>query len=63
MTLLEARAQQEAMVAIDSARRRHELAALIDHRAGRAITAQAHAAAARRLRRYGPGEILSIDAL
>jgi hypothetical protein len=46
----------EARVAIDSARRRHERLALIAAREHKPLTRLAHAAAALRLRQYGPGE-------
>lgn len=60
MTALEAIAIREAKVQYDSARRRHELAAMTEYRAGHVIGGYKAAAAARRLQRYGPSETLVV---
>jgi len=53
---LDALAINEAKVTYDTARRRHELNALTEHRQGHPIRATVHSTAARRLSRYGPSE-------
>lgn len=60
MTALEAIAIQEARVQYDRARRRHELAAITEYRAGHVIGGYKAAVAARRLQRFGPSETLVI---
>ena len=58
--MTDADAIREARVTYDSARRRHEREALVAYHNGRPLTAYRSAAAARRLQRYGPGELIVV---
>ena len=60
MTALEALAVREARVQYDRARRRHELAAITEYRAGHVIGGYKAAAAARSLQRFGPSETIVV---
>lgn len=60
MTTRDAVAAMEARVAYDSARRRLELQAFAAYNAGRPLTAYKAMAAARRLTRFAPSELLVV---
>lgn len=61
MTTLELIATLEADKAITSALREHERQASVEQRKGHPLTARNHLSAAKRLRRYGPSELLVVQ--